>query len=114
MVERGSVVHEDVDRAHLPDHPCNGRLHLPVVGDVALDGGRAAAELLDLLRGLLRVDEALRLRHLRQRAVLGYVLRLVRFDQDVRDHDVGARLREHERVLPPEAARAAGDEGDAP
>ena len=114
VVERRSVVDEDVDRAHLVDHPCNGRLDLSVVRHVALDGGRAAAELLDLLRGLLRVDETLRLRHLGQRAVLGDVLRLVRLDLDVGDDHVGARLGEHEGVLAPEAARAAGDEGYSP
>ena len=113
MVERGGVVDEDVHRAKLLDNSRHGRLDLPVVGHVALDGSRAAAELLDLLRGLLRVDEALSLRHLRERAVLGCVLRLVRLDLDVGDDDVGACLCEHERVLAPEPARAARDEGDA-
>ena len=100
------VVDEDVDRAELLDHPRHGRLDLLAIRHVALDRGRAAAELLDLLRRLLGVDEALRPRHLRQRAVLGCVLRLVRLDLDVGDDDVGAGAA-RARARPAARARAS-------
>ena len=88
--------------------------HLLAVGDVALDRSRPPAETLDLLRGRLRVDDPLRLHHLREHAVrLGRLGRLVRLDLDVGDDHVGAAARERERVGTAEAARAAGDEGDA-
>ena len=115
VVERARVVDQDVDGAELLDHAVDGLLHLITVGDVALDRRGAAAELLDLLRGRLGVDDALRLRDLGEHAVgLGRLGRLVRLDLDVRDHDVGAGACERERVRAAETARAAGDECNTP
>ena len=83
----------------------HGLVDLGAVGDVALDGGRAAAQLGDLLRGRLGVDEALRARRLGERAVALGVLARVRLDLDVGDDDVRAGARERQRVGPPEPAR---------
>ena len=115
MVERARVVDQDVDGAELLDDAIDGLLHLLAVRDVALDRRGAPAHLLDLLRGRLGVDDALSLRDLGEDAVgLGGLGRLVRLDLDVRDHDVRAGAGERERVRAAEAARAAGDECDAP
>ncbi len=114
VVERAGVVDEDVDRAELLDDAVDRLLHLVAVGDVALDRGGAAAERLDLLRRRLREDDSLRLRDLGEDAVgLGRLGRLVRLDLDVGDDDVRPGARERQRVGAAEAARAAGDEGDA-
>ena len=91
----------------------DGLLDLLAIGDVALDRGGPTTHRLDLLRRLLRVDDPLRLRDLREHAVLlGRLGRLVRLDLDVGDDDVRAGLRQGERVRAAEPSRAAGDEGD--
>ena len=100
--------------AEFLDDAVDRLLDLVAVRDVALDRGRAATHALDLLRGRLGVDDPLRLRDLGEDAVrLGSVGGLVRLDLDVRDHDVGARASERQRIGAAEAARAAGDERDA-
>ena len=90
VVERAGVVDEDVDRAELLDRACDRRVHLLAVGHVALDRSGAAAELLDLARGRLGVDDPLRFRDLGERPPLCDV-GVVGLDLDVRDHDVGPR-----------------------
>ena len=90
------------------------RVDLLAVGDVALDRERAAAELLDLARGRLGVDDPLRARDLGERRRTLRRPRVVRLDLDVGDHDVRAGAGERQRVGPPEPARAARDERDPP
>ena len=114
VVERAGVVDEDVDRAELVDDSRDGLLDLIAVGHVALDGGRAAAERGDLLRGGLGVHEPLGPRRLRERPVSLRVLARVGLDLDVGDDDVGAGARKCQRVGSAEPARTAGDERDAP
>ena len=89
-------------------------LDLRAVCDVALDRGGAAPQLGDLLRRRLRVDEALGARCLGERTVALRILARVGLDLDVRDHDIGAGTPERQGVGPAEAARASGDERDAP
>jgi hypothetical protein len=103
VVERRRVVDEDVDRAELLDDSSDGRVDLHTIRDVALDRRGAAPQTLDLLRRLLRVDEPLRARHLRQDPGLRDLFG-VGLDEDVRDRNVRPRTRERERVGSPQAA----------
>ena len=114
VVERAGVVHEDVDRAELVDDAAHGFLDLGAIGHVALDGGRATAERGDLLRGRFREDEPLGPRRLRERAVTLRLGARVGLDLDVGDDDVGAGARKRQRVGPPEPARPARHERNAP
>ena len=69
VVERARVVDQDVDRAELRDGALDSGGDLLAIGDVAPHGQGAAAELADLGGRLLGVDEALRPRDRRERAV---------------------------------------------
>src|SRR4030095_15846562 len=91
-------VDENVDRAELVDRALHRLVHLRTIRDVALDGGRAAAQVAGFLRGLLGVDEALRTRRLGDRAVALGVLARVRLQLDVYDDDVGARSTHGQRI----------------
>jgi hypothetical protein len=82
------------------------------VGDVAPDGNGAAAKLPDLLRGLLGVDEPLRLRGLGKRPVL--LRAFAGLELNVGENDVGARPGQGQRVSPADSARAPSDERDPP
>src|SRR5581483_4392449 len=112
VVERASVVDQDVDRAEFVDGARDRGCDLLAVGDVALDGERPPPERTDLLGRRLRADEALRACERRERAVLVGLFGEVRLDEQVGDHDVCARAGERERVRASEPARAAGDECD--
>ena len=92
----------------------DGGRDLVAVGDVAAHGERPAAHRADLLRGGLGADEPLRAGDRRERAVGVGLLGQLRLDEQVGDHDVGARARERQRIGAAEAARAARDERDAP
>jgi hypothetical protein len=114
VIQRGSVIDQDVDRAELLDHARHGRVHLRAVGHVAAQGERAAAERTDLLGGRLGVHEPLRTRDRREHAVaVGLVRARLGLDEQVGDRNVRAGPSQRERVRPPEPARAAGDERDA-
>ena len=103
-----SSADQPLSRADAPD----GLRDLVPLGHVAAQRERAAAERADLLGRLLGVDEALRPRRLRKRAVALSLLTGIGFELDVRDRDVRARARQRQRIGAPEPARPARDERD--
>ncbi len=104
MVERAGVVDEDVHRPELVHRPPNGLLDLLTLGHVTLHRGGKASHVTDFLGGRLRVDESLRARRLGDPAVSLRFLARVRLHLDVRDHDIGPRSAERQRVGTPEPA----------
>src|SRR5207248_5469948 len=86
------VAHDDRRRPELLEEPRGNRAHLVRVAEVPLQDDGAAAELLDLRRGLLRALAV----------------------AEVVDADVGALERELQRDGPADPPGRAGDERDPP
>ena len=112
VVERPRVVDEDVDGAELVHGPGHRRGDLLAIRHVAPNRERATAEGANLLDRLLGVHHALCACGGGERAPAVRLLGELRLDQDVRDHDVRPRSSQRQRVGPPEASGAPGDEGD--
>jgi hypothetical protein len=81
------VVHEHVDVTQLLARAIDHRLDVGGAGHVAFHGQHPAAQRLDLLRDLLRIE-----------------------DVQVRDGDVRARLRHREHDAAPDPAASARDD----